>query len=80
MLHQISFNFSLFFFDKFVAGKKVYFDTGGYYHYLHHKYFECNYADGFLPLDKWFNTFHDGSDESQKKMIRRMKERQPNII
>ena len=67
-------------FDKFVAGKKVYFDTGGYNHYLHHKYFECNYADGALPLDKWFGTFHDGSDEAQKKMIQRMKERQPNII
>ena len=28
------------------------FDTHSYAHYLHHKYFECNYADGAIPLDR----------------------------
>jgi sterol desaturase/sphingolipid hydroxylase (fatty acid hydroxylase superfamily) len=49
-------------------------DLDCYAHYLHHKYFECNYADGILPLDKWFGTFHDGSTEAQKKMRDRLKE------
>ena len=38
-------------------------------------YFECNYGDGNLPLDRWFGTLHDGSDEAQERMIKRMKER-----
>jgi sterol desaturase/sphingolipid hydroxylase (fatty acid hydroxylase superfamily) len=39
-----------------------------YPHYLHHKYFECNYADGAVPLDKWFGSFHDGTPEAQARM------------
>lgn len=34
--------------------------TGSYFHYLHHRYFECNYGEATLPLDKLFGTFHDG--------------------
>jgi len=34
--------------------------TGSYFHYLHHRYFECNYGESTLPLDKWFGTFRDG--------------------
>jgi sterol desaturase/sphingolipid hydroxylase (fatty acid hydroxylase superfamily) len=45
--------------------------TGGYAHYLHHKYFEVNYADGAIPLDKWFGSFHDGSPEADAAMRRR---------
>lgn len=36
-------------------------ETHGYAHYLHHKYFEVNYADGAFPLDRWFGSFHDGT-------------------
>ena len=55
-------------FDKIVAGKKSAVDISIYQHYLHHKYFECNYADGIIPLDKWFGSFHDGSEESDAAM------------
>lgn len=34
--------------------------TGSYFHYLHHRYFLCNFGESTLPLDKWFGTFHDG--------------------
>jgi sterol desaturase/sphingolipid hydroxylase (fatty acid hydroxylase superfamily) len=34
--------------------------TGSYFHYLHHRYFECNYGDSGIPLDKWFGSFRDG--------------------
>lgn len=37
--------------------------TGSYFHYLHHRYFECNYGESTLPLDKWFGTFRDGLPE-----------------
>jgi len=37
--------------------------TGSYFHYLHHRYFECNYGEAGIPLDKWFGTFRDGLPE-----------------
>jgi sterol desaturase/sphingolipid hydroxylase (fatty acid hydroxylase superfamily) len=36
------------------------FPTGSYFHYLHHRYFECNYGESTIPLDRWFGTFRDG--------------------
>jgi sterol desaturase/sphingolipid hydroxylase (fatty acid hydroxylase superfamily) len=47
--------------------------THDFFHYLHHKYFECNYgADGVLPLDKWFGTFNDGTQASTDAMNKRL--------
>ena len=63
-------------FERIVASKgKFGFDLDSYAHYLHHKYFECNYADGILPLDRWFGTFHDGSKTSHKKMQERFRKK-----
>jgi sterol desaturase/sphingolipid hydroxylase (fatty acid hydroxylase superfamily) len=62
-------------FDKVVLGGDRVVDTHSYAHYLHHKHYECNYADGVIPLDKWFGTFHDGSREAQEVMHRRFRER-----
>ncbi len=46
--------------------------VGDFFHYLHHKYFECNYGiDGPFPLDQWFGTFHDGTDAATKAMDER---------
>jgi sterol desaturase/sphingolipid hydroxylase (fatty acid hydroxylase superfamily) len=46
--------------------------TGDYFHYLHHKYFECNYGgDGPVNLDRAFGTFHDGTEESGRLMNER---------
>ena len=48
--------------------------SGTYSHYLHHKYFECNYAgDTMNFLDKFFGTFHDGSEEATAKVMERLK-------
>ncbi|QKC86614.1 sterol desaturase family protein [Mesorhizobium sp. NZP2077] len=58
-------------FDKVVMGEESAFDTHCYAHYLHHKYFECNYSDGSLPLDKWFGSFHDGTEEAHQRMNER---------
>ena len=64
-------------FHKFSLGKSA-VNTKHYLHYLHHRFFECNYGAGLdgaiLPLDKWFGTFHDGSDEAQKRMIDKLRE------
>ncbi len=34
--------------------------TGSYFHYLHHRYYICNFGEATVPLDKLFGTFHDG--------------------
>jgi sterol desaturase/sphingolipid hydroxylase (fatty acid hydroxylase superfamily) len=55
-------------FDKIELGKDSAVDSHAYAHYLHHKYFEVNYADGTTALDKLFGTWHDGSKEAQAAM------------
>ena len=37
---------------------------GTFYHQLHHRYYECNYGNQEMPWDRWFGTFHDGSDDA----------------
>ena len=39
--------------------------TGSYFHYLHHRYFECNYGESTIPLDRWFGTFRDGLPDGE---------------
>jgi len=46
---------------------------GTFYHQLHHRYFECNYGNQEMPWDRWFGTFHDGSDECSKQTRERKK-------
>ena len=49
--------------------------TNDYFHYLHHKHFECNYGAELVPLDAWLGTFHDGSKEAEKRMNERFMQR-----
>ena len=58
-------------FEKIVTGDRRAMDTHTYAHYLHHKYFEVNYADGMIPLDRWFGTWHDGTEVAQEVMNKR---------
>ena len=55
-------------FDKMVVGPDSAIDTHAFAHYLHHKYFEVNYGDGAIPLDKLFGTWHDGTKAGQALM------------
>jgi len=66
-------------FDKIVLGEESAMDTHTYAHYLHHKYFEVNYADGLIPLDKWLGTMHDGTAEADEKMNARMRRRRERL-
>mgnify|MGYP000615979966 CR=1 FL=1 len=47
---------------------------GTFYHQLHHRYYECNYGNQEMPWDRWFGTFHDGSDEGTKETRSRKKD------
>jgi len=63
-------------FERVVLNRDAALKTHDYFHYLHHKYFECNYGAELVPLDQWFGTFHDGSKEAEEAMNRRMMTRQ----
>lgn len=62
-------------FDKVMIGGRVALESNNYFHYLHHKHFECNYGSTLAPMDQLLGTFHDGSDEAQKAMRARMQAR-----
>ena len=66
-------------FERSTTSKDKTFSADSYAHYLHHKYFECNYADGILPLDRWFGTLHDGSEEAQGFLKQRLKEKTKRV-
>ena len=61
-------------FDKVKVGERMVIEGGCHFHYLHHKYFECNYGGSLVALDRLFGTFHDGSEESHGAMRRRLAE------
>jgi sterol desaturase/sphingolipid hydroxylase (fatty acid hydroxylase superfamily) len=61
-------------FDRVLTGKQSALLLPYYAHYLHHRLLEVNYADGNIPLDKWFGSFHDGSAEADESLrVRRKK-------
>ncbi len=52
---------------------------GTFYHQLHHRYYECNYGNQEMPWDRWFGTFHDGSDDGTQATRTRKKTMHRNI-
>lgn len=62
-------------FDRIEIGNDRAVDAHAFTHYLHHKYFEVNYGDGLVPLDKVFGTWHDGSEEAGARLRERLKAR-----
>jgi len=62
-------------FDKIVIQNKETFKAGSFFHQLHHRYFNCNYGSEEMPLDRWFASFHDGTDQGTKNMKEKMKKR-----
>ena len=54
--------------QQLVIGKGTKIDLGDFFHQLHHRYFECNYGTLEMPLDRWFGTFHNGSEADSRKI------------
>jgi len=63
-------------YEKILLKGDVGIESNSYFHFLHHKFFECNYGGTIAPMDQLFGTFHDGSDDAQKRMRQRMRDRQ----
>ena len=47
---------------------------GTFHHQMHHRYFECNYGNLEMPWDKWFGSFHDGTDAAHERMKERRRQ------
>ena len=48
-------------------------ELGTFYHTLHHRYYECNYGNQEMPWDRWFGTFHNGTEEDTRETRNRKK-------
>ncbi len=46
---------------------------GTFHHQMHHRYFECNYGSLELPWDKFFGSFHDGTERANERIKERRK-------
>jgi sterol desaturase/sphingolipid hydroxylase (fatty acid hydroxylase superfamily) len=57
------------------VGRRFSIASANYFHYLHHRYFECNYGGPVVPFDKLFGTFHDGTPAAHTAMRQRMRSR-----
>ena len=67
-------------FEKLETANESGLDSHAYAHHLHHKHFEVNYgADGLVPLDKWFGTWHDGTKESEARMEKRFDKKRQRL-
>ncbi len=51
-------------FEKLLVKDKAWVEAADFHHQLHHRYFECNYGTVDAPWDRWFGSYHDGSDEA----------------
>ncbi len=70
-------------FEKMNVCKGIDFASGSHFHYQHHKHFECNYGGSLMPLDKWFGTFHDGTEEADIRLrdqLRARRQRQTTSV
>ena len=54
-------------------GGKQYPYLGDFFHNLHHRFFECNYGNREVPLDKIGGTLHDGSRAASVRINEREK-------
>lgn len=55
-------------FEGMVVQDKTRLALGTFHHQMHHRYFECNYGNLEVPWDKWFGSFHDGTEVSHERM------------
>ena len=53
-------------FEEIRIGKRLRIPAGDPFHQLHHKYYEVNYGNKPVPLDKVFGSWHDGTVEAKR--------------
>lgn len=58
-------------FENLLVKDKKQLALGTFHHQMHHRYFEVNYGNLEVPWDKWFGSFHDGTEEAHAAMAER---------
>ncbi len=58
-------------FEGLKARGKKQVELGVFFHQLHHKHYKCNYGTIEMPWDRWFGSFHDGTDAATKRIRKR---------
>jgi sterol desaturase/sphingolipid hydroxylase (fatty acid hydroxylase superfamily) len=58
--------------DLLFKGRTV-LKLGAFHHQLHHRYFNCNYGNEYVPCDRWFGSNHDGTPEAAARIRERTK-------
>jgi len=65
-------------FESLFVRDKYQLALGDFFHQMHHRYFECNYGTLEMPWDRWFGSFHDGT-ETAAENIRERRRRMHNL-
>ena len=60
-------------FESLLVRDKRRLALGTFHHQMHHRYFEVNYGNLEMPWDKWFGSFHDGTEEAHAALAERRK-------
>lgn len=61
-------------YEAMLVKDKKHLALGTFHHQMHHRYFDCNYGNLEMPWDKWFGSFHDGTEESHDAFRKRRRE------
>jgi lathosterol oxidase len=61
-------------YEAMLIKDKKHLALGTFHHQMHHRYFDCNYGNLEMPWDKWFGSFHDGTEESHDAFKQRRRE------
>ena len=59
-------------FERLLVKDKSGMILGDFFHQLHHRHSECNYGGTDIPFDRWFGTFHDGTEEGKQRIRDRL--------
>ncbi|NKB64151.1 MAG: sterol desaturase family protein [Gammaproteobacteria bacterium] len=58
-------------YESLIVGKTGRITISTFFHQLHHRYFNCNFGNVELPMDRWFGSFNDGSSAATRRLFRR---------
>ncbi|MCE2493727.1 MAG: sterol desaturase family protein [Alphaproteobacteria bacterium] len=50
---------------------------GDFFHQLHHRFYNCNLGNGYIPCDRWFGTEYEGTPESMARIRERRRAGRP---
>ena len=61
-------------YDGLEVDGEIVFSSGDFFHQLHHRFLHCNYGTSEFPLDRWFGSHHNGTDECTRTIQQQMRE------